>query len=712
MYYLNDNPLTWTATSYMLTMGMTAEDAAVLRLQPMVWQAVQETLKVGGNVSALRQVAMDKAKKYALENGIDLSDKTNEKYKNFVQSFFVNLGSSVKKFNVGLATKQISSVLENKRNPDQAFGYLVGQMVAINNLIAMNTAGRDLQTLARIVVPDSKAELSTAESANEFFDAKYYLEQNDLTLFSINSPGFRSLLDGDAYQMVKGMHDVLTSTVVNMSTLFRQGTPILAPMRVAAANMEFGKQFFDKQSQQALSAFLLHNAITSPGSPIRDLLTSENIQRLLISKETNFAKRLEEAKLITSDVATNLFFNRLSTSERVSKLDKQIFLLDFNQNFIEGKITKDSVIQALESALNHVDPSVRALAKDAITVQLLSNGMDSSGFNNFIEFIPPSFWTGLKFTADYGTESQKETDVESFIESRLNQLTVNGLESLPKGGMDNFVRIYGPKVKKLIKHLPGPILPKKKGIKVGMQPFFEISIGDEVYERVIFKDIPITYFKTTTRNGDLEIYKYNLKNSSEETLVYERLNFNDDFKFLYLHNVMDSNGNQVEASLLPDRVSSGPISSIANLSQEDLQAQYEKMNSSMMNNSDKAAQAYMDMLTESSDTIDSTPVIDKGPVAPANAVTVGAEQAPPGASIPKGAISFGEQFGKINENLDLLPKQELLTILEGLTVNMAPVNRQAVMDSVQYLPEEELVTMIKDMRNEEDITKDDCNTPK
>ena len=39
--------------------------------------------------------------------------------------------------------------------------------------------------------------------------------------------------------MVKGMHDVLTSTVVNMSTLFRQGTPILAPMRVAAANMEF-----------------------------------------------------------------------------------------------------------------------------------------------------------------------------------------------------------------------------------------------------------------------------------------------------------------------------------------------------------------------------------------------------------------------------------------------------------------------------------------
>jgi hypothetical protein len=710
MYYLNDNPLTWTATSFMLSMGMSAKDAAVLRLQPMVWSVVQEALKTGKTSFDLKTLAIDKAKQYALKNGINLSD-TSEKMVNFKTSFFNNLGLGVKKFNVGFAEKQISSELKPSNTPDRAFGYLLGQMVAINNLIAMNTAGRDLQTLARIVVPDSKAELSTAESANEFFDALYFLEQNDLNIFSVNSPDFVSLLEGDKYQMVKGMHDVLTTTVTNMSTLFRQGSPMLSPMRVGSANTDFGRQFFDKQSQQSLSAFLLFNAITSPGSPIRDLVTSENIERLLVSKETNFARKLEEAKLQNPYVATNLFFSRLSTSERISKLDKQIFLLDFNQNFIEGKITKDSVVQGLEAALSHVDPAVRGLAKDAITVQLLSSGMDSIGFNNFIDLIPASFWTGLKFTENYGTQEQQETDVESFITSRLQELTVKGLEALPIGGMDNFVRIYGPRVKTLLKHIPSKSLPKRVGIKAGMQPFYEVDGMSEAAQRLVFQDIPITYFKTTNRSGELEIYKFNMQKSNENNLMYEKLNMTDDYKHLYLHNVLDSNGRQVEGSVLPERSAPGPISPFKNKTSEELEAQYAQMNDMTLNNIDRQAQAFMNMLTESSDSIDSTPVI--GTTTQQTSVTVGPEQAPPGpAMVPKNALAFGEQFGKTNENLDLLPKEELLTILEELTANMAPANKAAVMAEASEMNEGQIAEMIKEMRNEEDITEDDCNTPK
>jgi len=904
MYYLNDNPLTWTATSYMLSMGMTARDAAVLRLQPMVWEVVQETLRTGGSVFDLKTAAVEKAKSYALKNGIDILSATDEKMIGFRDSFFNNLGSRVVKFQVELAASQIGSTLENQNNPNKAYGYLLGQMVAINNLLAMNNAGRDLQTLARIVVPDSKAELSTAESANEFFDAKYFLEQNDLDTFSVNAPDFVALLDGSKYQMVKGMHDVLTSTVNNMSTLFRQGSPLLSPMRVASANMDFGRQFFDKQGQQALSAFLLYNAMTSPGSPIRNLVTEENIERLLVSKETNFAKTLEETKLTNQEVATNLFFSRLSTSERISKLDKQIFLLDFNQNFIEGKISKDAVIQALESALNSVNPSIRALAKDAITVQLLSSGMDSIGFNNFIEFVPPSFWTGLKFTENYGTQQQVETDVESFIASRLQELTTSGLSAIPSGGMDNFVRIYGPRVKSLLKHIPLKTLPKKKGIRAGMQPSYEIGVLDDAAGRVVFNKIPITYFKTTNKSGELEMYKFNMGKSNETVLFYEKLNMTDDFKFLYLHNVLDSNGRQVEESVLPDRSAPGPMSPFTQASPEQLQAQYDQMTESTLNQYDRQAQSFMNMLTNESDSIDSTPIIGKsvskplkkglpgvfneelqqigtedqyseyldtvfpnskvkeivyrgvaktrqqkaaanlgkgvyfamekekaerygdvtasivnvqdplivnitkndnrgfdpgnvsvkkattnaenpsgkdamvnyeylakndyqeynqytgyyvGPLnvdgspaqnefkqtpyatelavqsdaqvlelgskkdiegfkkfvsKPTSTVTVGSEQAPPSNAIPKGAINFGESvFGKTDENLDLLPKEDLIEILKGLTNNMAEVNKEAIMAEAEGMSQKDLAKMVEDMKKDEDITEDDCNSP-
>tara|TARA_Y100000593_G_scaffold45959_2_gene87334 strand:+ start:2784 stop:9104 length:6321 start_codon:yes stop_codon:yes gene_type:complete len=410
---INDNIYTIPVSGLMLSVGLDVDIITRFLAQPMIKEIV-ETAKIKG-------IGLGNLKKA------------------------INAVISKHKY---ILNGEITSMNLEQLSEDLREVNIANQLNYVENFYQFFLAGRALQTVYKIVTPDTMQNVTELAAINEYFDTEDLYLRNDDSLIRgaeeliIHNTGEDVTLNpiGVAYRgildtVIQGGNDI---GFINNSNAFKGFKDNLKRLlKIHTLN---------KQQHKIIDRALFLRMMTMPHSPFTQprgekpaLISEQAIKQLYRNPESNIVTILNRLKKTNPKLNNNLFIQSLQVDP--SNAETGVYLLQVDIPF--GASTNDknnlsnSLLDLIKNPAKYANTaedvaSIRSLGQILVGNQILTHGY-SPTFGSYIDLIPSEV-----FTTDI-LNPGKGTPVEFFEQESQELLN----EEYFNDFLHDFVRSYG-----------------------------------------------------------------------------------------------------------------------------------------------------------------------------------------------------------------------------------------------------------------------------
>ena len=391
---MNDNKLTAKLTTYMISIGMTPQQAIVFLNHPAVREVTDEALR---------------------------SDRTLRQT--------LNAGGKVDIKPMVLNTQEMVSHISNPENvtPKQKEDYK-------SMLAFMNQQADKLGRLYRVLSPDNIDQSGTTPQHLAMAEERNNIENNKQVEVFGGLEALNNVLYGDAYPIVKAYYEAIDESLKVVSALgFVSVQPAVVQFREDLKKLAGIGTLNDVQLRD-INRAVLHHMVTKPGSPIYEsgLLDAEYIYERFarggIAAVMDRAKQAAggainpvfDAFTIETDYVNGFPFTYLKVDKTKlqTKTDRDVFTYT-----MQGMMDNPALYG--EENTNIVRDALRTI----ITNSIITTGF-APGMKSYFELIPVELWRNMGVTEHLNQEMHKlRNDPNYLSEFKTEYLSSYGTHS-------------------------------------------------------------------------------------------------------------------------------------------------------------------------------------------------------------------------------------------------------------------------------------------
>ena len=494
---LNDNIYTVPVSGLLLNAGMPVEDVIYFLAQPSIKKAVEhatnEDKGLNGFVQSIDKITKEFGKQDYLDSNFNLRTAFPE----------------MTPMDQALLRQDLKADITKEEDGMRQLGYL-------NNFKRLFLAGKQLQTINKIITPDN------IKNINELSSIMSWLETENRHLRDSNN------------ELIHGANELITKNEIGNPSL----NPIASTFRsvfdsILSSTAEMGfinnrDSFhkFKKGIRAALGSFsltapqhkfidrtLFLNLMTRNNSPLvrSNIISKNTFNSLYINKGSNIVSRLTNIKSKYENIKNNPFV--ASLQPHPSNNNSPYFLIQLDTSFDMSSTVKDSLstglLDLLKSPEKYVNDKnnseeikeIKDFGKLLIANQIFTTGF-SPGYGTYIDLIHPEILTDKTLLFE-------NQDMESLVEffKRESKDTFNHNYFAQSNEIHNFVRNFGlskPGGSSFLKSIPYNNL-KTQLNSPNYNGEIQVAIGNPgIYNDTLGY---LDYFKTNNfETGDTKVF--------------------------------------------------------------------------------------------------------------------------------------------------------------------------------------------------------------
>ena len=428
---INDNMYTIPVAGMMLNAGMPVKDVVYFISQPSIKKAIKHatdnSLGLSGFVKAIDKVLKDFKKQDYISNSFNFQDTFSE---------VVPMDSAL----------LITDLNADITNEDQG----LRQIEYLQNFKMFFFAGRRLQTINKIITPDTIKNINEISALNSWIETenRYLRESDSMAILGADELIARSEIgkpDSIAYTFRSVFDSILASTAqmgfINNRDSFHTFKRGLKEKIGSYGLTAAQHKFIDK------SLFL--DLMTRSNSPLvkANIVSKDTFKALYTNSKSNIVSRLSKIKNKYAALRTNEFVSNLQPHP--SNKYSPYFLIQLDTSFDMSPQAKDRLSNGLLGLLKNPESyandktnseevtEIKNFGKLLIANQLFTTGF-SSGYGTYIDLIHTDILTDKTLLFE---DSDSESIVEFF--NRESESTKNNDYFTESDEIHNFVRNFG-----------------------------------------------------------------------------------------------------------------------------------------------------------------------------------------------------------------------------------------------------------------------------
>ena len=431
---INDNIYTLPTAGLMLSTGVPVEDVVYFLSQPGI------------------KAVIEKAK---------LEDTPPSKLSGLIDKAILEFNPKFDRLSFSTTRAMNSGELRNLDGADP-----IKQAEYLSNFKHMFTAGRQLQSVYRIITPDN------LDNINEMSSISSWLETEERYLTGVES----NIIEG-AEQFVRenasNIDNPLNAIALNYRNIF--DTMLNAAENVGFINnrpafymfkkqlqRELGKVSFTADQHKFIDKTLFLDLMTRPESPFvqSKLISKDTFNALYTNPSKNIITRLASMKAKYPKLARSPFISMLHADDHNQRKNTGVYLIKMDTLLESSSNTKNILSNNLLQMVTEPqrfanDPNNKNEIKEIVTFAklLVANQIYTKGFalgaGTYIDIIPSDFFTTNMLFPKYESPvdyykraSQGTLNSNYFVDSNLINSFVRNFGTLKPGGssMLNFVK--------------------------------------------------------------------------------------------------------------------------------------------------------------------------------------------------------------------------------------------------------------------------------
>jgi len=395
---INDNRITAALTTYMLSIGMTPEQAILFLNVPVIRNKVQEALSKG---LSLKQV---------VKIGATRKDP-------------------VKPVPMKLSSEEMKEIIHS----DKPYG----EKNYLDMLMFMSQQSTKLDTLYKLLSPDKIDKIGgTTQAHLALIDAA---SNQDAEVFG-GLESLKMVTEGDAYPIVRAMYAAMERSLdVTTALGFISRQPSVQKFKKDIKKIT-NKEVFNANTHRDINKAILHHLVTKPGSPLfeKGHLDVEFIFPTFVRGDV--AKLLKAMQDITGGTS-NPVVDAFSIAEEPMPNGQKFTYLQVDKTQLSTKEQKDQFTMTLQGMIDDLGlygeeniPFVRMFVKTVITNSILTTGF-SPGLKSYFELIPVGYLSDLGVREHLNQEMLKlGTDENALEDFKAEFLSSYGTHYFRGGG--------------------------------------------------------------------------------------------------------------------------------------------------------------------------------------------------------------------------------------------------------------------------------------
>jgi predicted NAD-dependent protein-ADP-ribosyltransferase YbiA (DUF1768 family) len=512
---LNDNKYTVPVAGLMLSNGVPVDDVVYFLAQPaikaLINQAKIEQKGLGKLLTLVKSVTNDSINELPVEERAVLRKRVEQ----------INSNRSF----IPMRSEQLQSLDESD---------IIGQAKYLHNFGLLFKAGRQLQTVYKIITPDNISNVNEIASLVSYLDTENtYLQSNAFGIVD-NATAYRDVIDTKE-SVIQGAAELIVDNQSNdknpLNALVVAYRGILDTMLEAGEEIGFinnrpsfynFKNILKKSiNQHSLSSdqhkfidkMLFLDMMTRPESPFvkSKLISKKTFESLYTNPTSNIITKLNNIKIKYPKLATNKFVELLKPDVFNQEKNNGVYLIKMETLLESSANSKNIISNALLTMVtnpgryandkNNIEElnEIKQFAKIIVANQLYTKGF-TLGAGTYMDLIPSQFLSTNMLFED------QDSPVTYYLQAAEGSKTTNYFTDTDF--MHTFVRNFGtlkPGGFPLLPSVPykeGKFRDKKNKMAFKETVFFTQDDSTVFDANLQFTD----YFITNPQMGDPMIY--------------------------------------------------------------------------------------------------------------------------------------------------------------------------------------------------------------
>ena len=455
---INDNRLTASMTTYMISMGMTPTQAVAFL-----------------NIPAIKAVT-DQARKENISLGRALSKR----------------GATPEQVIVNEA--EMLAIAKGEKTDYDEDAY-------VNMLAMMHEESRSLGNLYKALTPDAIDQAGTTAQHLAMLDN---LEELEGKTFG-GPAALREIIEGDAYPITKEYYEAIKQSLeVGRRVGFIGTQPGVTQFKDKLKNL-LGKTEFNEQQHRDINRAILHYLVTQPGSPIYEsgLLDTNRIQNLHLDGAIGTV--LQQAKDSLKEGEINVVLDSLEVITEPLEDGGTLTYLQVDPTKVRTKLEKEIWTATMQGMVN--DKARFGMINNAIFSNMIVTSGFAPGPYAAFDLLPVTMFEKLGVTTHLNKEMRKLEQGDNYLDRigfTEEFMSSYGTHRIGKQNLiDNKLTVTGPVLQYMLKN---GVSPKGKEGK-----YLVVSHGKEKH---LFVKHGEMYMPALTKGRQYTFYEANLRDSA------------------------------------------------------------------------------------------------------------------------------------------------------------------------------------------------------
>lgn len=265
----------------------------------------------------------------------------------------------------------------------------------LNSFESYHATGRQLQTVYKIITPDTRTNLNELSAINA------YLDEENRYLHDVR---FQHIIGAENYiDHMNGANPIASPTVAyrRIFDVVVRDTKQIGFIQTTKAFNNFKRELrnelnidvFNQEQHKFIDRVLFHKIMALPNSPFMKkrgdkpgLTSQQTIKELYdIENANNIVRRFINLKLKYPELNNNIFINGLKSDP--SNEENQVALLQFDVGVDLATADKNSLSEALLSLIKNKNPEISEFGKLLVANQMITHGYFPT-YGSYIDIIP------------------------------------------------------------------------------------------------------------------------------------------------------------------------------------------------------------------------------------------------------------------------------------------------------------------------------------